>query len=274
LVPTAANPQPQVAIEPYAGTNYSIPDCGVTLNWSSAIHFDKVGSYQLCFKAWCPGDYTCPTCEEGPILLAEECFDIEVYQWKEACKIDFNRKWNLISLPLVPLEENIPIEDVLAAHPKPSEFKSIHYYDRCADAWSVWGNGQTSLSTLDDGDGYWVKVDYTLGSATKYPGAPIAGLWTWGTNHTRPPAAPLAYPVCDGWNMIGFSEGCGAAMDDDVYLWNFNTGGIFDPTYGAVYGWDAVNQALESPASPTNVSMQAGQGYWVSFGGDGTVYPP
>jgi hypothetical protein len=255
-----------------------------TQNWTNAIHFDTVGDYQICFKAICPGSpegdcTTDPPCVAAgeDIVIAEKCYDIKVYQWKEACKIDFNRKWNLISLPLVPLEPGMSIEDLLAAHPNPSEFESIHYYDRCADAWSVWGNGQTSLSTLEDGKGYWVKVDYTLGSATKYPGAPIEGLWVWGTTKPVPPAGPSAYAVCDGWNMIGFTEGCVPGwMFDEDYLWNFWPNGAGTPPslYGAVYGWDAVNQIWDTPFAPFTVTMLAGKGYWVPFDGDGTVYPP
>jgi hypothetical protein len=142
----------------------------------------------------------------------------------------------------------------------------------------VWGNGQTSLSTLEDGKGYWVKVDYTLGSATKYPGAPIGGLWVWGTTKPVPPAGPSAYAVCDGWNMIGFTEGCPGGMWDEDYLWNFWPMGNTNPTdphdYGAVYGWDATNQAWETSFAPWWVYMDPGEGFWVSFDGDGTILPP
>jgi hypothetical protein len=274
LTPTATVPQPEIVIGEWAlGAN-------VTVNWSNAIHFDTVGSYQICVEAICPwdGTPTCPDClTEEDTVFASACYDIEVYQWKEACKIDFYRKWNLISLPLVPLEPGMSIEDLLLAHPKPSEFVSIHYYDRCADAWSVWGNGQTSLSTLEDGKGYWVKVDYTLGSATKYPGAPIEGLWVWGTTKPVPPAGPSAYAVCDGWNMIGFTEGCfPGTIWDDEYLWNFWPNGAPTPPslYGAVYGWNAVTQTWDTDFEPYDVEMTPGKGYWVPFDGDGTILPP
>jgi len=249
-----------------------------TVTWSNAIHFDTVGDYQICVEAWCPpGAASCELgCDPEGFVVASKCFDIKVYQWKEACKIPLYRKWNLISLPLVPLEENMPIANVLAAAANASLIKSIHYYDRCADTWSVYGNGQTSLSTLEDGKAYWVKVDYTLGSATKGPGLPIGDLWVWGTTKPVPPDGPSAYQVCDGWNMIGYTEGCPTTMWDDDYLWNF-----FDfwsvPLYGAVYGWNPTSpnaQTWDTAFQPYGVTMTPGKGYWVSFGVDGFVYPP
>jgi hypothetical protein len=74
--------------------------------------------------------------------------------------------------------------------------------------------------------------------------------------------------------MIGFTEGCPApaiADEDDEYLWNFQGPPI---GYGAVYGWDAVNQIWDSPFMPGTVTMVPGKGYWVSFGASGAIYPP
>jgi hypothetical protein len=270
LSPTTAIPQPQVTVG-----NFSL-GFNDTITWNNAIHFDTVGDYQICVKAWCTVVTGCPDCLDETDFVADECFDISVYQWKEACKIELYRKWNLISLPLVPLEPGMPIEDVLASAANASLIKSIHHYDRCADAWSVWGNGQTSLSTLVDGDGYWVMVDYTLGSATKGPGLPIGPLWVWGTSKPVPPAGPSAYAVCDGWNMIGYTEGCPTTMLDSAYLWNFWPAGAPTPPslYGAVYGWNAVTQTWDTPFAPHSVTMNPGDGFWVSFHGSGAIYPP
>jgi hypothetical protein len=239
-----------------------------TILWNMAFHFDTVGDYQICFEAWCPGDYTCPTCSDEPVMIADECFDISVYQHKDATKIPLYRKWNLISLPLVPLEDVNAIEDVIAAYADPTLFEAIYYYDRCADAWSVWGDGQSSLATLEDGKSYWVKMEYDHADAAKQPGDLLTGLWVWGTPQPVPPNSPAAYPVCDGWNMVGLTGYDNVnTIVDNLYFWNL--------TYGALWGWDGANQDWFQVATPAAIAqLQVGEGYWIAVDGDGMVYPP
>jgi hypothetical protein len=235
-----------------------------------------------------PGQLSCatvPPCSAAAASVFECCYDISVYQWKTAEKIDLFRKWNLISLPLVPLEEDMPIEDVLAPLPNWSTLvKGIYSYDCASGAWDVWGNGQTSLDTLEDGKAYWVKIDYVLGSATKGPGLPVGGLWVFGTPKPVPPNSPSAYPVCAGWNMVGltgydigtnpFPNPQLGTTTDQLYLWNWQI-----PTfgYGAIFGWTPTSQTWWSLA-PTGAlvlpQLQTGEGYWISFGSAGFVYPP
>ncbi len=248
-----------------------------TINWSAQIHFDAVGNYELCLDAICPaGLPVCPDCISGAKTVAHQCWDIHVYQFKTATKIPLFRKWNLISLPLVPLEEDIPIEDVLAAMPNADTLvKAIYYFDQCADDWFVYGNGQTSLATLEDGVSYWVKIEYSHTDPLKAPGLAVPGLWVWGTPKPVPPNSPAAYPVCTGWNMVGLT-GYGlmaplATTTQGSYLWNW-TG-----AYGAIYGWNGSTQAwwsvLPAPAGVLP-QVQNGEGYWISFAADGMIYPP
>jgi hypothetical protein len=242
-----------------------------TLNFSAAIHFDSVGDYQICLDAFCPpGAGSCDTgCNPQGSSVANKCWDISVYQFKTACKIPLARKWNLISLPLVPLEEDQPIADVLAALPNASTLvKSIYYFDECTGEWSVWGNGQSSLTTLEDGVSYWVKIEYSHTDPLKAPGLSVGGLWVWGTPKPVPPNSPSAYPVCTGWNMVGYTEGCPTTMLDSAYLWNFVG------SYGAVYGWNAATQMWDATFAPGTVNMVPGKGYWVSFAKAGFIYPP
>jgi hypothetical protein len=241
-----------------------------TILWNMAFHFDTVGDYQICFEAWCPGDYTCPTCSDEPVLIADECFDISVYQHKTAVKIPLFRKWNLISLPLVPLEDPNAIEDVIAAYADPTLFEAIYYYDRCADAWSVWGDGQSSLDTLEDGKSYWVKMEYDHADPAKQPGDALTGLWVWGTPQPVPPNSPAAYPVCDGWNMVGltgYDDGTFLPTTTDaLYFWNL--------TYGQLYAWDGAGQAWLSVMGGALAQLQVGEGYWIANAGSGMIYPP
>jgi len=245
-----------------------------TLNYTAQLHFDTVGDFQICLEAICPpGSPVCPSCISEEVVVAEACWDVSVYQHKTATKIDLFRKWNLISLPLVPLEDPNFIEDVLAAHPDPDIILSIYYYDQCTETWSVWGNGQSSLDTLEDGKSYWVKVEYSHSNPALAPGLPVSGLWVWGTPQPVPPNAPAAYEVCDGWNMVGLT-GYDLALlgttTDSAYLWNW-TGKV-----GAIYAWDGAAQAWEAltVGGATLPDNQTGEGYWISFAGDGMIYPP
>ena len=267
-----------------------------TINLTNQVHFDTVGDYTLCFEAICPaGTPSCasdPPCVTGPATVFECCYDIAVYQWKTAEKIDLFRKWNLISLPLVPLEEDMAVEDVLKALPNyDTLIKGIYSYDCDSGAWEIYGNGQSSLATLEDGKAYWVKVDYVLGSATKAPGLPVGGLWVFGTPQPVPPNAPAAYPVCEGWNMVGITGYDGGfnpfpapplgSTWDNLYLWNW-LGMLVVPEWGAIYGWDPDGSftgvqtwyLMDPLSGPWPLPfLRTGEGYWISFPRDGMIYP-
>jgi hypothetical protein len=300
-VTIAINGTPGTIYFPVNGTEMVIGNpitllANTTINLTNNVHFDTVGDYTLCFKAVCPaGTPSCqtdPPCVSGPATVFECCYDISVYQWKDAEKIELFRKWNLISLPLVPLEEDMAVEDVLAAFPNyDTLIKGIYSYDCASGGWDVWGNGQTSLDTLEDGKAYWMKVDYVLGSATKGPGLPVGPLWVFGTRQPVPPNAPAAYPVCEGWNMVGITgyddgslpSGVGPTLDQ-LYLWNWYNPGPPSYGWGAIYGWDADGSVtataqtwylMDPPSGAWPLPFdQTGEGFWISFNNAGMIYPP
>ena len=282
FVPTALDPEPDEVVG-----NWSLGN-NTTLVWENFIHFDIVGDYEICVEVVCPaGTPTCPECESGAVTVAEDCYPIKVYQWKDAIKIDLYRKWNLISLPLVPLVPDQPIADQLAALPNADTLiKGVYHYDRgapdCNGDWLVYGNGQTSLTTMVDGVSYWVKVDYSLSDPTKAPGSAVGGLWVWGTPKPVPPDSPSAYPVCEGWNMVGITgyDWANCVFDED-YLWNWwDVSGTY-AQYGAIYGWDPANLLYGTqvwysmlPGGWCLPWLQDGEGYWIAFSHDGMIYPP
>ena len=239
-----------------------------TVTFEGMLHFDTVGVYTICFWAECPGapgaPCTPPTGPTGSIIV-EKCYDFNVYQWKEAEIVTIREKWNLISLPLVPLVDGMSVEDALASIPAAdlANILSIWYYDTCEDEWLVWGNGQSSLTSLDDGKGYWVRAAYPL------PGCGNITWWTWGTILPVPPASPAEYPVCEGWNMIGVIGWLN--VSPQTYLWNW-AGAPNPVVYGWQQGcWDAQTWYI---VPWTSATMVDGQGYWVAFPADGAVYVP
>jgi hypothetical protein len=284
---TAVTYYPTVGNAIFIGNPVTVLNTTV-LNLSAAVHFDTVGDYELCFEFICPaGTPSCgtvPPCVVGDVSIAKCCFPISVYQWATAEKIELYRKWNLISLPLVPLVNPNPIADVLAASTNASLIKGVYTYDCEAKDWLIYGNGQTSLTTMEDGPAYWVKVDYVLGNPAKAPGLPIGGLWVFGTPQPVPPSAPAAYHVCAGWNMVGITGyNWGSPTTDQLYLWNWYNPGPPSYGWGAIYGWDPANLAfgtqvwylLDPPGGPWWLPWVAtGEGYWISFAQDGMIYPP
>jgi hypothetical protein len=252
--------------EPIAVVNVTLAT-NLTMTWNSSIHVDTMGKgYEICFSAECPGSAD-PCDPYGEEEFARDCLEVDVYQFKEAFKIPLYRKWNLISLPLVPLVDP-PIDPILDAYAFKSEILSVWYFDQCDDKWYVYPAGtpgaDAELTDMEDGKGYWIRIKYDVANPA---GTPLDGLWVWGTQKPVPPASPSAYPVCVGWNMIGFTSL--GNMWDSVYLWNFP----FPGAHGAVYGWWAPTQTWFALCHDA-VVMWPGEGYWASFGVDGTIFPP
>ena len=249
------------------------------VDWEMAMHFDKVGTYEICFEAY-PLDPD--TCAECPTVI--RCEEFEVKQWKDATWIPLGEKWNLISLPIVPFDTSIGSVMAPLAHFGSGllgqlAFRSIWHYDRCDDEWLVRGNGQTSLETIEDGKSYWVRMmtanewdtAYTAFGLAGYWGGlmPPARLWLFGTETPMPPAGPSAYVQCEGWNMLGFRsviDRLVGGVTGTEYLY----GHTFGTHYTAVYSWDGT--AWQSLA--TTDIMFVGRGFWVYWQELRTVNPP
>jgi hypothetical protein len=236
-------------------------------NYYGQLHFSSVGVYQICFYAECPAIGGCdPTASD---IIAEICLDFEAHQWKDAAKIDLYEKWNLISLPLVPFDTDI--DAILAPLPAEAtdgdtvdELISIWHYDCASGDWLVHGAGQTSLTDIEDGKGYWFRFTYP--DAGNFP----YSLWVWGTEKPMPELGPAEYPVCLGWNMIGFTSLTATTAGADEYLWNW---GAPDPV---VYGWTVGPWATQGwyMVDFGTGNLNPGEGYWVAFPAAGAIYVP
>jgi hypothetical protein len=244
---------------------------GTFATWAGLLHFSSPGTYTIGTYLECPKS----TCFPGGIV-ATNVQSFVARQDKDAAKIILEEKWNLISLPLEPFDTSISslmtawnlnlVADPLAA----SELQSIHYFDQCTDVWKVYGKGQTSLSTLEAGKSYWVRMDYP---------APSYTLWVFGTVKPMPPQAPAVY-TCPGWNMFGFTSLLDKVAGDAGagYLWNFGTMTNPDPL---VYKWNNTGtwttsgwKLLDvSTAAPAADFMFVGEGFWGYFPSGGTIVP-
>jgi hypothetical protein len=275
-------------------------EADTSLNWTGALHFSSPGKdYEFGFY------YECPiTCCGGGIVGRSDVF--EVHQDKEAYKLTLCEKWNLVSLPLVPLVDPPTVEEYLASANIPAfgvdggffagvVISGMWHYDAFTGEWLHWAPGaaDNTLTELEDGKAYWVYVNYPLDEAIDnflsaafggdYTGTAAYAFsftpaddcceeivwWIWGTEKPVPPAAPSQYPVAEGWNMLGFTSVFGMAPID--YLWNWNS--TVDPvTYG--YTDNCWNLQTWDLIDFTGGTMVPGEGYFVAFPKAGTVYVP
>ena len=153
--------------------------------------------------------------------------------------------WNLISLPLIPLDSTISV--VLAGIM--DDIKSVWYWDPAAKRWySFKPSGPSDLTKMEDGKAYWIDMEagQTLDIA--------------GSEMPKGTQLPRAYNVVVGWNMVGFKST--TANNATSYLAGTN--------YVRIYYYEDGYWYL-IPADSTE--MEPGLGYWVAFLEPGTIYP-
>jgi hypothetical protein len=265
----------------YYVNNVTLPVSG-KINFPAQIHFSSPGEYSLCFYAECPA----VPCGAGSAIIAEECLEATVYQWKDAFKIELKPKWNLISVPLYPFDTTI--ESIFASVGALDQLMSVWYFGQCEDPdpdEGVWhtevynSTAKTFTGDVDNivaGKSYWVRMCHPGDAgynATLFP----VSLWVWGNHAPMPPANPMGYfDVCEGWNMVGFKAPwtgtplAATAEMDNLYLWNFNGAGQVE--YGLIYDYDEDIQDWTYHL-PAGCNMTPGVGYWIPFDGDSEIYP-
>lgn len=163
----------------------------------------------------------------------------------DKASIGLVKGWNLISLPLIPLDSDIDV--VLAGI---LDYVISVWYR--AGSWDTFVPGAPSdLDSMEDGKAYWINMqaaNQTLNLA--------------GTKNPVPPALPPAYDVVAGWNMVGFKSTATNVTAADYLAGT-------EPI--RIYGFKDDAWFMISP--PYNDPMVPGLGYWVAFPEPGTIYP-
>jgi len=156
--------------------------------------------------------------------------------------------WNLISLPLIPLDSAIGavlsgLDDVI----------SVWYW---AGQWySFVPGGPYDLTSMTDGKAYWINMgaNQTLHLA--------------GREMPEGAQLPPTYPVVAGWNMVGFKS----------IPWNATNVTAEDYLAGTdpvrIYGFENGSWFFISGPPYDDPKMEPGLGYWVAFTEPGTIYP-
>ena len=195
-----------------------------------------------------PGDYTVTWAvvdmeDDEAVVPSARTVTATVYEDFKAYDIVLDEGWNLMSLPLIPLDP--AIETVLCG----LNVTSVWYWDTGILDWLTYEpDGPSDLDTMEDGKAYWINM-------------PDAGtLWVFGTKQAVPPALPAAYDVVVGWNMIGFKS-----IETDIKAQDYLTAGNeWVRIYTYDDGWAIVQD---------DDMMEPGLGYWVAFTAAGTIYP-
>jgi len=168
----------------------------------------------------------------------------------DVANITLAEGWNLISLPLIPLDSHIEV--VLAGIM--DDVKGVWYWDAATGPpWKSFApDAPYNLHFMEDGKAYWINME---------AGQP---LYIAGTKMPEGGELPPAYDVVVGWNMVGFKS-----TADNVTVENYLAG----TKYTRIYGFDNDTWFVIPGTAYNTTYMVPGLGYWVAFTEPGTIYP-
>ncbi|MEW6528876.1 MAG: Ig-like domain-containing protein [Candidatus Micrarchaeota archaeon] len=182
--------------------------------------------------------------------------------------IQLNPKWNLISLALVPDNDNI--SSVLASIIDDVEI--VWTYDSATATWlSYIPGGTSSLTTLKEGKGHWIKMkDPSISNNLA-----IAGTYGYPQGGGAPEIIPT-FSVKAGWNLVSVH----LTKPSTQICVVFNGLGACSSTANdallkSTIGFNASSQQYYSVSSyhQNAENVTRGEGYWIYVSTSGT-YPP
>jgi hypothetical protein len=164
----------------------------------------------------------------------------------DVANITLAEGWNLISLPLIPLDSDIEV--VLAGIM--DDVKGVWYWDGSWDSFKP--DAPSDLDEMEDGKAYWINME--TGRT----------LYIAGTEMPEGGELPPAYDVVVGWNMVGFKS-----TAENVTVENYLAG----TKYTRIYYFDSGTWFVIPGTAYDTTMMVPGLGYWVAFTEPGTIYP-
>lgn len=220
-------------------------------------------------------------CEDGLGNRGE--IDDEKFKVEEtAFTIQLNHKWNLISVPVKLL--NNQMDEVFKD--LQDEVKSVWSYDPVGGVWLGYtpdGLDNDDLTTMVPGEGYWILVDY-LDEGQDYAELVIGG------SLISPAMTPPVKQIVHGWNLIGYYgvDGLGCGSDGCVEYRGPSLGDKGKPVYCALKTlgedyFDIVGSSMMTWWQESRIDldtengdfMNPGAGYWMfSNQFDGGLYGP
>jgi hypothetical protein len=187
----------------------------------------------------------------------------------------------LISLPAYPADTKIEVvladlfKKVAATANDPTPFTfSVWYYDAAAKKWLKYASDSSfkDLKTMEAGKAYWIKVNECTDFYFK--GDPYP-------EDQGPPVKFCQFVEC--WNMVGIETNGAASVLASDYLRNTLLGPFYtEYAVDAIYEWSAADEMYYDTGwnghimalGGVDVSLYAGQGYWMSFREAACIIPP
>ncbi|MDR4484360.1 MAG: carboxypeptidase regulatory-like domain-containing protein [Nitrospirales bacterium] len=171
--------------------------------------------------------------------------------------------WNLVAFPVVPADPKTEV--VLNELIKNNELESLWAFDPQSEEWQVFVPNQrvpgvSSISKVETGRGYWMKVtrNQTLSITSTEVPIPV----------------PSVKGLSKGWNLMATSADEKKPFDRIFrgvpikQIWTFNAaGGYFQGVVLPVSG-------IGEPNPQDFYEMKPDQGYWVQVGSDQPMFGP
>ncbi len=239
--------------ESYVG-DYNANDDGFccTEGTIAEFYFEKETEHNL--------KYYCVDALGNKGEIDDEKFKVEGTKFE----IQINKKWNLISVPFVLINDDIGevLKDI------DTNVQAVWAYDAFADKWYVYNpdSPETSnLETIEPGWGYWLSA---YGNDTLVLGGSLFS----------PATTPTSRQLKEGWNLIGY-YGVDGVLKYDGPDGEGKQAGCALWSLGESYadkGWTALFTYWE-PDNPDQWKeldyysrMDPGAGYWISIAENGT----
>jgi len=222
----------------YDGSNFNVE--ATTLTATSPV-YNENGVYTVAFRVKDEDSYS-----------AIDTLTVTVFDYA----ISLHSGWNLISIPLVPENDDTSIENVFSQISGNISAVWSYTYENGTNVWKynefngTWMSGDSFVQNIKPGYGYYVKMNK---NATLY----LNGNKMYGSMHI-PPSVTLAM---DNWDLIGV-YGLGNPTIDIA---------LETLTYGSNPYYDVIMDKDGNPVS----TLTSTEGYWISikkvFAGENTV---
>jgi len=239
-----SNAHVTLSIKPGTGTP------GAVISGATVAAVDGVAAFVDASINFSWDDYVLIASSDNLVSAESEPFNVAAPDALVAYNFSLSAGWNLISLPLIPVDSSIGavLEDAM------DSLISVWNYDTATGTWKAYDPSapefMNDLHTMVDGKGYWVNMSSS--STITFRGSVMP---SGGT--TLPPS----YSFAEGWNMVGFKS------IEPLVLEGYLDGTDYRlPIYW--YGGNIYYSLTENYHY-----FYPGLGYWVFFNSSGIVTP-
>ena len=165
--------------------------------------------------------------------------------------IPLSAGWNLISLPLVPA--NSALAKIFASQIANNQFVIAWGFNN--GQWRSYANGKGTLTSIQDGSGYWVDVSQ---ATTLY----VTGSIIPQTS------TPPSYQLSPGWNLVGFKPQP-TIQNENIAAYLSSINGKYQTNSVWVYD----NSSATWMRTDSSYTLEPGQAIWIYMTAPATLRP-